>query len=229
MIHEAAPGKRKGLCGSTRERRWANVQTRAWLSAQAPHDAMGRTGPFINSGNQQVNTTVSARLRPATLSQLNPFISADIFQSLKGAPHDVNAGLRDVLPSGPGFIALLEAFRATGGTAPGDVLGRLLEEHCAGSAVSLAKLVHTGQVFGLEWRNSLWIPMFQFDPDDLSLRASAQQVRALLPQLWSGWTLAAWFARANPLLGGSSPADMLDADLPAVIDAALAQPGADAG
>lgn len=164
------------------------------------------------------------------MRRLNPFTSADIFQSLEGGPHEVViAGLPDALPSGPGFIALLEAFRATGGTAPGEVLGRLLEDHCAGSAVSLAKLVHTGQVFGLEWRNSLWIPMFQFDPDDLSLRASAQQVRALLPQLWSGWCLAAWFARANRLLGGASPVDRLDADLSAVIDAAMAQPGVDAG
>ena len=194
---------------------------------------MVNIGPFINSGNRQVNTTAPARLRPATLRKLNPFVSADTFQSLEGGPHEVViAGLPDALsnvPSGPGFIALLEAFRATGGTAPGDVLGRLLEEHCAGSTVSLAKLVHTGQLFGLEWRNSLWIPMFQFHPEDLSLRAGAQQVRAVLPQLWSGWTVAVWFARANPLLGGSSPADMLDADVPAVINAALAQPGVEAG
>lgn len=55
-------------------------------------------------------------------------------------------------PSGRGFIALLEAFRATGGTAPSEVVRRLLEERKAGTAVSLAKLIYTGQVFWFEWR-----------------------------------------------------------------------------
>jgi hypothetical protein len=72
-----------------------------------------------------------------------------------------------------GFVALLEAFRTTGGTAPG-----------------LANLIHTGQVFGFEWCASLWIPMFQFAADDLALKPGAQRVRAELPPLWSGWQLA---------------------------------------
>lgn len=42
-------------------------------------------------------------------------------------------------PSGRGFIALLEAFRASGGTAPGEIMGRLLEEEHVGHAVSLGK------------------------------------------------------------------------------------------
>ena len=120
-------------------------------------------------------------------------------------------------PSGRGFIALLEAFRATGGTVPGEIVGRLLEEHEVGNAISLAKLIYTGQVFGFEWRASLWIPMFQFDADDLSLKAGAQRVRAELPSLWSGWTLASWFAGPNARLDGRSPADMLDLHLDAVM------------
>jgi len=123
-------------------------------------------------------------------------------------------------PNGKSFIALLEAFRATGGTAPGEIMGRLLQEHQAGQAVSLAKLIHSGQVFGFQWRASLWVPMFQFDADDLSLKAGAQRVRTELPPLWSGWTLASWFAAPNEGLDGRSAADMLDVDLPAVIKVA---------
>lgn len=122
--------------------------------------------------------------------------------------------------SGRGFIALLEAFRATGGTAPGEIVGRLLEERHVGNAVSLAKLIDTGQAFGFEWRANLWIPMFQFDALDLGLKASAQHVRAELPPLWSGWTLASWFAAPNPRLDGRSPADMLDPAFEAVMRAA---------
>jgi len=135
-------------------------------------------------------------------------------QRKSGAEFDV--------PSGRGFIALLEAFRATGGTAPGEIVGRLLEEHQVGNAVSLAKLIYTGQAFGFEWRDSLWIPMFQFDANDLALKASAQNVRAELPSLWSGWQVASWFAAPNARLDGHSPADRLDSDLEAVVQAAQA-------
>ena len=124
------------------------------------------------------------------------------------------------VPSGCGFIALLEAFRATGGTAPGEIVGRLLEEHQVGTAVSLAKLIYTGQAFGFEWRHSLWIPMFQFDANDLVLKASGQSVRAELPSLWSGWNVATWIAAPNARLDGRSPADRLDSDLEAVVQAA---------
>jgi len=135
-------------------------------------------------------------------------------QRKSGAEFDV--------PSGRGFIALLEAFRATGGTAPGEIVGRLLEEHQVGNAVSLAKLIYTGQAFGFEWRDSLWIPMFQFDANDLALKASAQNVRAELPSLWSGWQVASWFAAPNARLDGHSPADRFDSDLEAVLKAAQA-------
>jgi hypothetical protein len=134
--------------------------------------------------------------------------------------HELSADF-DV-PSGRGFIALLEAFRATGGTAPGEIVGRLLEEHQVGNAVSLAKLIYTGQAFGFEWRDSLWIPMFQFDANDLALKGSAQSVRAELPSLWSGWQVASWFAGPNARLDAHSPADRLDSDLEAVLQAAQA-------
>lgn len=123
-------------------------------------------------------------------------------------------------PSGPGFVTLLEAFRVSGGTAPGNIVGRLLADHHAGEAVSLAKLVHSGQVFGFEWRSSLWIPMFQFNAHDLSIAAAPQAVRAELPELGSGWAVAMWFALPNVQLGGRTPVDLLNTDLAAVIQAA---------
>lgn len=124
------------------------------------------------------------------------------------------------VPTGRGFIALLEAFRASGGTAPAEIVGRLLEEHRVGTAVSLAGLVHTGRVFGFRWRACLWLPMFQFDSDDLALKVGAQRVRAVLPSGWSGWTLASWFAHPNAKLGGRSPVDKIDLDVDAVMRAA---------
>lgn len=123
-------------------------------------------------------------------------------------------------PSGRGFIAMLEAFRSTGGTAPGEVASRLLETHQVGNTDSLADLICTNQVFGFEWRAKLWIPMFQFDLQDLSLKRGAQQVRAALPSLWYGWVLASWFATPNAQLEGLRPVDLLASDFDAVMSAA---------
>jgi hypothetical protein len=64
--------------------------------------------------------------------------------------------------------------------------------------------------------------MFQFDANDLALKASAQNVRAELPSLWSGWQVASWFAAPNARLYGHSPADRFDSDLEAVLKAAQA-------
>jgi hypothetical protein len=127
-------------------------------------------------------------------------------------------------PSGRGFIALLEAFRASGGTAPGEIVGRLLEAHQMGDAVSLARLVRSGEVFGFEWRGNLWIPMFQFDANDLSVRRGPQRVRAALPESCQGWAQAAWFATPNTWLHEERPVDLLPLDLGAVIDAAARAP-----
>jgi hypothetical protein len=48
------------------------------------------------------------------------------------------------VPGGRCFIALLDAFRASGGTASGEIVGRLLEERQVGNALGLAKLVYPG-------------------------------------------------------------------------------------
>jgi len=130
-------------------------------------------------------------------------------------------GVDRVMASAQGFIELLEAFRPTGGTAPLEVLGRLLDERHGGHAVSLDRLIDTGQVFGFPWRASLWVPMFQFAEGDLAPHAGAQRVRAELPSAWSAWTVASWFATANTRLDGRNPAATIDSNLDAVVQAAL--------
>jgi hypothetical protein len=123
-------------------------------------------------------------------------------------------------PHAQAFIELLEAFRATGGTAPGSAVARLLEEHQGGHAVSLAKRVFMRELFGFDWRCNFWIPMFQFRSDDLAVKVEPQRVRAALPSEWSGWTVACWFAAPLIQLEGRSPVDALDADFNGVLRAA---------
>jgi hypothetical protein len=123
-------------------------------------------------------------------------------------------------PDTGAFIALLQAFRATGGCAPAAMVSSLLEEHQAGVKISLAKQIFTRQLFAFEWRGKLWIPMFQFRAPHLTFKPGPQRVRAALPADWSGWMVASWFAAAHPCLGDRRPVDMLDAHFSAVMRAA---------
>lgn len=123
-------------------------------------------------------------------------------------------------PSEGGFVALRDAYRATGGMADGDDLARLLEERQLGRYMSLARLIVLGGVFSVEWRGIYWIPMFQFGLHDLSLKPGPRQVLAELKPALEAWPLAAWFARPNMRLGRQRPVDLLDADLAGVLHAA---------
>jgi hypothetical protein len=125
-------------------------------------------------------------------------------------------------PSSTGFTAMLVAYRATGGTARGDDLARLLQDRPHDSYVSLARLIATRKVFSFEWRNTYWVPMFQFDLADLSLRPGPQQVIGELNSEFDDWSLAVWFTQPNTWLRGDKPVDVLGTNLQAVIDAARA-------
>ena len=159
-------------------------------------------------------TTNQANAKPIAFRPARSLKTAQVRRKVCRLAYDPG---NDNAPSGIGFIALLEAFRPTGGTAPGEIVDQLLNEHQVGFAVSLAGLIHTGQVFGFEWRTNLWIPMFQFDADNLTLKEGPQRVRSELPPLWSGWMQASWFATPNARLDGRSPVDILDSDIDAVL------------
>ncbi|MEY4346176.1 MAG: hypothetical protein RL032_2008 [Pseudomonadota bacterium] len=123
-------------------------------------------------------------------------------------------------PNGRTFIELLTAFRDSGGTAPGDVVARLLAEYQCSKIETLATLVAQKRVFNFEWRGCCWFPMFQFELSDWSLKSGPHQVCETLPRESSSWTIALWFASPNLRLKGQTPANMLETDLSAVLDAA---------
>ena len=125
-------------------------------------------------------------------------------------------------PSAHGFTALLEAYRSTGGAARGEEVARLLEGHHQGDYLGLARRIVAREVFGFKWRSSLWMPMFQFDLSQVSVRpnANARRVLTELAGEFDGWALALWFAQPNHWLHGAMPVDLLGASLPEVLEAA---------
>ena len=123
-------------------------------------------------------------------------------------------------PSRDGLLALRQACQASGGIVRGDELAHLLEDCRRGDFVSLARLIARRDIFAIEWQGSLWVPMFQFDLRDLSIRLAPQRVSAQLHAVRDGWTLATWFARPNGWLQGRRPLDLLDSQPDLVVCAA---------
>ena len=118
------------------------------------------------------------------------------------------------------FEALCRAYRGSGGIAYAEDLARLLEERPVGGHLSLARLITSRQVLSFRWHGLIWVPMFQFDTADLTLRCGARQVLRELDGAFDGWAIAEWFVQPNAWLADRSPLDMLDADRTAVLQAA---------
>lgn len=120
------------------------------------------------------------------------------------------------------FIAMRTVYRATGGVARGDDLALWLQGSRSGDYVSLTRLIVSGQIFSFGWHHTFWVPMFQFEPRDLSVKPGPRQVLDELAGAFDGWQLANWFAQPNSWLHDRRPVELLDSNLAAVVQAARA-------
>jgi hypothetical protein len=111
------------------------------------------------------------------------------------------------------FVDMLRAFRTTGGLARGDEVVEMLQGR-AFDMSHLARAIVTREVLSFDWRDELWVPLFQFDLQDMSLREAPQRVAAELSCAFDGWTLAQWFATPNSWLAGRMPVEVIG-DYPA--------------
>ena len=141
-------------------------------------------------------------------------------------PHDVhpwNAPGQDtglVLDRDRQFVQMLRHYRESGGLARGDeVVERLAQ--CGNPGVpTLARQIVERSVMSFEWRNELWLPMFQFDLADMALKAGPLQVAAELAPAFDAWHTAFWFVQPNPWLKGRMPVDAINTELAEVLQAA---------
>jgi hypothetical protein len=149
----------------------------------------------------QLTTTVQARAEPTRRDPDRGAAAADEYAA---------------------FDALRCAYLAFGGLARGDDVARLLEDRARGDFVSLARLIASRRIFGLEWQDTFWIPMFQFDLGDLSVRRCMKPVLDELASAFDGWRLAAWFVEPNDWLKECRPIDLIVIDPDEVAQAARA-------
>lgn len=120
------------------------------------------------------------------------------------------------------FDNMIGAYKTCGGTARADDLALLLEERKKGDFVSLAKRIVSRDVFSFEWQNHFWVPMFQFNLQDMSVKQEVRRVAHELHAVLDNWTLALWFTEPNAWLKGKRPVDMVDRQFSEVLHAARA-------
>ena len=120
------------------------------------------------------------------------------------------------------FVAMLNAYRGSGGLAREENLLALSSRRFGLDADTLANWIAERQVIGFEWQSRTWLPIFQFNLFDMTLPPALGQVLAELIPVYDPWELANWFAQPNPWLADRVPADALEHDPSAVLQAARA-------
>jgi hypothetical protein len=121
------------------------------------------------------------------------------------------------------FVDLLNAFRRSGGLARVPEVAARFHSCSAHDVSPLAGWINKREVISFEWQSMLWMPLFQFNPSSLTLRAGLKAVLAELVGIDDDWELATWFAQPNPWLADCTPADTLAVAAPEVLSAARAE------
>jgi hypothetical protein len=126
------------------------------------------------------------------------------------------------------FIAALDAYRPSGGLLPAEELLSSFRRRCGHELATLARWIVARQVVSFTWQARTWLPMFQFNPDDMTPRSELTPVMAELSAAFDDWEAAQWFVTPNAWLGECTPVALVAVDVPAVLLAARAVPPASA-
>lgn len=114
------------------------------------------------------------------------------------------------------FLAALDAYRASGGLLPAEELLVLYRRQGGHELATLARWIVARQVVSFTWQARTWLPMFQFNPDDMTPRSELAPLLAELSAVFDDWEAARWFATPHPWLAGHAPVARVATDLPAV-------------
>ena len=129
------------------------------------------------------------------------------------------AGFAD-RPNARDFELMLTAYMWSGGMARSVEVAHRLEDRERGNLGTVGRLIDSHAIFAFDWRGSLWVPMFQFEPHEMYVKPPSRRVLEALDGVFDGWALAAWFIEPNLWLHGRRPVDLLDAHFLSVLAAA---------
>ena len=123
-------------------------------------------------------------------------------------------------PTPLGFVALLSAYRSTGGTVRGDDLSRHVRSDAPGHLTNLARKLVSGAILSFSWRQTLWVPLFQFEDDGSEVKPAVTRILGELAGAFDSWEIAMWFVQPNSSLNEQRPVDLLDSHRVDVLQAA---------
>lgn len=144
-----------------------------------------------------------------------------------GAPHchshePAVPARRPAADSDDAFVAMLAAYRGSGGLARADEVVALLERGGLAGIATLARWIVARSVIHFEWQQQTWLPWFQFQRADHQPDPALHAVFAELGSVYDLWDMAHWFARPNSALAGGVPLQLIASDADAVLQAARA-------
>lgn len=117
------------------------------------------------------------------------------------------------------FLRLLAAYRVSGGLAPGS---EIAARRPSTGLSALGRAIAVGEVIGLQWAGQHWLPVFQFERGDISVRPPVRVVLTELAELLDEEERIQWFVQPNAWLDDASPLQLLATDFSRVHDAARA-------
>ena len=118
------------------------------------------------------------------------------------------------------FQQMLEAYTRTGGLVSGNEAARRLRRYCDQPLSTLARLIVARSIVSFEWRSQLLVPLFQFEPADMSLRSSVVEVMREFASVLDDWECACWFSQPNVWLHNEVPVDLIAREPTRVLAAA---------
>lgn len=125
-------------------------------------------------------------------------------------------------PTPLGFVALLSAYRPTGGVVRADDLSRHVRSEEPGHLTNLARKLVSGSILSFSWRQTLWVPLFQFEVGSSNVNPDVARIMDELTGAFDSWEIAVWFVQPNSWLNGMRPLDMLPSRHEEVLQAARA-------
>ncbi len=118
------------------------------------------------------------------------------------------------------FVAMLNAYRSSGGLARGGEVLALFGRRGSPDLAQLARRIVQRQVIAFDWQFETWLPWFQFNKLDLGTHAALEEVLVELNPVHDPWQLAGWFVRRHEALRNRTPAAVFATDPSAVKHAA---------
>lgn len=192
--------------------RWQQLPAAA---RDAMHRTLGRCPPAPLPANPQASLPrhqpERVVVQTESASEDMPFQPAAAIERAPPVSH---------FPTSLGFVALLSAYRATGGTVRADDLSRHVRSEEPGHLTNLARKLVSGVILSFAWRQTLWVPLFQFEAGSSTVRPSVARVMDELHGAFDGWEIAVWFVQPNSWLQAQRPLDLLGKQDAEVLQAA---------